>query len=141
MTLRLTAEWNVDVKTTNLDSVVSNINSIRGKMRQAAKDAVGRSAARLQSRVIDICPKDTFYMSENVRADFSQSGLTYDVGWDARDFLGTLDEKHHPRSFYPFYVEFGTRKMRARYPLTRATREEEPLFYAELSRAIGRAAE
>jgi HK97 gp10 family phage protein len=136
----INGEFNISVKTTNLDGLVSRFDNARSKIRREVKAAVGRSAARLQSRVIDICPKDTFYMSEHVRADFTPSGLVVRVGWDARDFLGTEDDKGRRRSFYPFFVEYGTRHMTGRFPLTRATREEEPLFRAELNRALQSAA-
>jgi hypothetical protein len=48
-----------------------------------------------------LCPVDTGFMQSSVRADYSNNGLTFDVGWRAEDFFDVGE------NFYPIYPEFG----------------------------------
>ncbi|MEO7102876.1 MAG: HK97-gp10 family putative phage morphogenesis protein [Gemmatimonadaceae bacterium] len=139
MAQKFSAEFNVDVTVQNVDGLIANIVAKNKTALKLILAAVGNSAARLQQRTIDLCPKDTFYMSEHVRADFSENGYTYEVGWDAKDFLGTIDEKGRPRAFYPYFVELGTRHMAAQPSLGIAFAEEQPRYKAELANAMARA--
>lgn len=124
-----------------LNGLAANFYAKNKNAAKYVKDVVGRNAALIQTRTIDLCPKDTFYMSEHVRADFSKDGYNVVIGWDAKDFLGTLDEKGHARAFYPPYVEFGTRHMMAQPSLSIAYQEQIPIYRQELNAALRRAME
>ena len=132
-------EFNVNVTVVNLDGLTARLERGGKRARQAILDAVGESAARLEQRTIDLCPKLSGYMAEHVRTDFSNKGFIFETGWDAQDFLGTTDAEDKPRAFYPFYVEFGTRHMAAQPSLSIAYAEEEPRYKAALSEAMHRA--
>ena len=141
MSSQVIGEFNVSVTVVNLDGLTARLERGGKKARQAILDAVGESAARLEQRTIDLCPKDTGYMAEHVRTDFSDKGFIFETGWDATDFEGTTDAQGHPRSFYPFFVEFGTRHMAAQPSLSIAYAEEEPRYKAALDDALRRALE
>ena len=139
MSSQVIGEFNVSVTVVNVDGLTARLERGGKKARQAILDAVGESAARLEQRTIDLCPKRSFYMSEHVRTDFSDKGFVFETGWDARDFEGTTDENGRPRSFYPVFVELGTRKMAAQPSLSIAFAEEEPRYKAALDDALRRA--
>jgi hypothetical protein len=136
MSIGISADWNIDVKAADTSGLEAYLAAGGRRARQAILDAIGESAARIYQRTVDLCPKDTFYMSEHVRTDFSAGGFIAENGWDARDFIGTQDAHGKPRAFYPFYVEFGTRHMRARPSLSIAFAEEAPRFTRSLERAV-----
>lgn len=139
MATKVIAGYNFQVKLSNVDGLIANIVARNEKAKRLILAAIGSSAARLHQRTVDLCPKDTFYMSEHVRSDFSAHGYTFETGWDARDFLGTTDIHGRPRAFYPFFVEFGTRHMVAQPSLTIAFQEEIPKYQASLARAMAEA--
>lgn len=139
MSSAVIGEFNVSVSVVNVDGLTARLERGGKKARQAILDAVGESAARLESRTIDLAPKLSGYMAEHVRTDFSKGGFIFETGWDATDFEGTTDANGHPRSFYPFFVEFGTKHMAAQPSLSIAYAEEEPRYKAALSEAMRKA--
>ena len=136
MSSAVIGEFNMSVTVVNLDGLTARLERGGKAARQAILDAVGESAARLEQRTIDLCPKASGYMSEHVRTDFSNAGFIFETGWDQSDFLGTTDEQGHPRSFYPFFVEFGTKHMAAQPSLSIAYAEEQPRYMAALDKAL-----
>jgi HK97 gp10 family phage protein len=137
--MRLNADFNVEVKLDSLEGLVANFYATNRRIQKEVKELVGDIASKIHQRTVDLCPKDTFYMSEHVRTDFSDQGYTFEVGWDAADFLGTFDAKGRPRAFYPFFVEFGTKKMRAQPSLSLAWKEVTPEFSGRLNTILSRA--
>lgn len=137
----ISAEFNAEVKVIGIDGLEARLAKGGKAARAAILKVVGESAARIHQRTVDLCPKRTFYMAEHVRTDFSEGGFIFETGWDASDFLGTVDERGQPRSFYPFFVEFGTRHMAAQPSLSIAFLEEEPRYKSELDAALRRALE
>ena len=135
----LFADIQIGVKVIGIEGVIARFERGGKAARQGILDVTGEAAARIHQRTVDLCPKKSGFMSENVRTDFSDSGLSFETGWDARDFLGTVDEQGNPRSFYPFFVELGTRHMAAQPSLSIAYAEELPRYRAELSEALRRA--
>lgn len=136
--MQINADWNLEAKVANIDGIVANFHAANAGIQRDVLALVGDTAARIHQRTVDLCPKKTFYMSEHVRTDFSDGGYTVETGWDAGDFLGTTDAQGHARSFYPFYVEFGTRHMRAQPSLSLAYREQTADFSARLSDILRR---
>lgn len=139
MAMQLSGDFNGVVSVRNADGLIANLQQVYSRVRREIKVVVGDSASRIEQRTIDLCPKRSFYMSEHVRTKFSKTGYTYTVGWTADDFIGTTDATGQPRSFYPFFIEFGTRRMRARPSLSIAYKEEEPRFKAGISKALSEA--
>jgi HK97 gp10 family phage protein len=135
------AEWNISVTILGMEGLEARLARGGKKARAAILAVVGESASRMHQRTHDLCPKDTFYMSEHIRTDFSKGGFVFETGWDAKDFLGHKNPvtKQIIRAFYPFYVEFGTRTMSAQPSLSIAYREEAPKYKAALERALRRA--
>lgn len=133
---RITGDFNGSVVVRDAQSLKANLARVTKNAKKAIRDAVGEAASKIHSRTIDLCPKDTFFMSEHVRTDFSPGGYAFTTGWQASDFIGTTDAKGRPRSFYPFFVEFGTRNMRAHPSLSIAYQEELPRFQRNLAAAM-----
>lgn len=138
---RINNDFDVSLTVRGVEGLAANFQATNARVQRNVRDVNGRSAARLHARTVDLCPKDTFFMSEHVRTDFSAGGLTFETGWDASDFIGTTDEDGNERSFYPPYVEFGTMHQRAQPSLTLAYIEEEPRYKQELSEALRSAIE
>lgn len=132
----LSGDFNRRVRVRNADALKANLGRLLKSAKKAVRLSVSEAADRITARTIDLCPKDTFYMSEHVRTTFSKAGFTFTVGWDALDFIGTTDDKGQLRSFYPFFVEFGTRHMRAQPSLSIAYVEERPRYQAALAAAM-----
>lgn len=138
---QINGDFNGSVTVRNVDALKANLARVQKNAKKAILDAVGTAAAKIHTRTVDLCPKDTFFMSEHVRTDFSPGGYTFTTGWQATDFIGTTDATGKPRSFYPFFVEFGTRRMRARPSLSIAYAEELPRFQRSLAAAMRNAYE
>ncbi len=133
---RITGDFNGRVTVRNADSLKANLARAQEGAKKAILHAVGEAASKIAQRTIDLCPKRTFFMSQNVRTDFSLHGYAFTVGWWATDFLGSVDNAGRQRSFYPLFVEFGTRHMVAQPSLTIAYQEEEPRFKRSLEIAM-----
>jgi HK97 gp10 family phage protein len=73
-----------------------------------------------------LIPVDTSFMLEHRRIRKTSSGLGFDAGWDAADFLGA------GLAFYPFFQEFGTVKMAAQPSLGPAYEYIAPMFQSDL---------
>lgn len=57
---------------------------------------------------VQLCPKDTSYMSEHIRIRFSDEGYTWALGWEATDFVGVVNPVNGKvMIFYPPIVELG----------------------------------
>ena len=45
------------------------------------KATIGEYAAKQTAMAIDLCPKDTFFMADHIRVEFSRGGYSYQIGW------------------------------------------------------------
>ena len=80
-----------------------------------------------------LTPVDTYYMVEHRRILMLPSGLGFEAGWDASDFLGM------GLAFYPWFQEFGTYKMSAQPSLGPAFEEIAPQFQSGMSEILSAA--
>jgi len=69
-----------------------------------------------------LTPVDTAFMVTHRHIRLTKSGLGFEAGWDASEFLNA------GFAFYPFFQEFGTRMMAAQPSLGPAYRYIEPIF-------------
>lgn len=94
---------------------------------RAMQDVMARGAELIANVTEQLSPKDTLFMSRHVRIFKSASGLVIEVGWDASDFFAIGE------AFYPYFQEFGTRKMAAQPSLGPAYDYANPIIRADAS--------
>lgn len=114
----------------DLSGLVANFYAAEAAVLEAFKQAARNAAELIQQVVQSICAVDTGFMREHVRAWFTQSGLGFEVGWDASDFLGA------GLAFYPFFVEFGTRYMAAQPALMPAYDYVAPMYQQDVAELV-----
>lgn len=116
-------------------AMVANFRSADAILQREVRASVTASADRTVRIMRRICPVDTGFMRAHIAKHVSASRLVFEVGWDASDFFGA------GLAFYPFFVEYGTRFMRAQPTLRPAYAQAAPLFEADLRAALARAVE
>jgi HK97 gp10 family phage protein len=112
----------------NLDGLIANLYKIDPFMQDAFREAAVEAANDTAALTSMLAPVDTGFMSEHVAQHFTPSGFGFEVGWDAADFFEA------GLAFYPFYQEFGTRKMSPQPSLGPAWDEIRPQYEATVSR-------
>jgi HK97 gp10 family phage protein len=122
------------VKTTvgNIDAIVANFYATDKKVQAAVRRVVKRNGKDVQRLTKSLAPVDTGKMKRNVRLEFSESGLRFEVGWWNEDFI---EDEH----FYPFYQEFGSARNAAQPSLGPAYDMNRPIYQAELRAEIKKA--
>ena len=88
----------------------------------------------------DLCPKDTYFMADHIRVEFSKGGYAYYIGWKRKDFTGA------GKPGYFLYQELGFRHWRSgqfiQNPCLMPTRAVmRPRFERALARVIRGAAQ
>ncbi len=95
---------------------VANLGRMSEKVKKAIKEEIGASALRIQASAKRRCP---------VRTGALRNSITVDL-------YGEMSAEIAPHMPYAIFVEFGTRKMRARPYMTPAAEEERPRLAKEL---------
>jgi HK97 gp10 family phage protein len=113
------------------EAMVANFHAADQIAQVAFKEANEEGARYILKLAERYCPVDTGRMLRLLGMDVTD--FTWSVGWDAQDFI---DEG---QSFYPEFVEFGTRYMEGQYPLTRAYEEGYPVVVEQVSKAMSAA--
>lgn len=101
-------------------------DELNATLRALAKEA----AADMHTLAEMLAAKDTNFMAEHIRETFTPSGLAFEVGWLVEDFIAIGED------FYPFFVEFGTKKMDAQPALGPAADTILPDYQARVADAI-----
>jgi HK97 gp10 family phage protein len=113
------------------EAMVANFHKADKIAQEALQDATKNGARKILNLAERYTPVDTGRMLRLL--GMSLTDFTWSVGWDATDFF---DEG---QDFYPEFVEFGTRFMEGRFPLTRAYREGYPELVEDVSDALAAA--
>ena len=117
-----------------LSALVANFYATDAEIQEGARAIVANAAEVLDEYWAALCPVDTGLMKSLRRVQFTESGLEFNAGWLDEDFA----EAQKP--FYPPFVEFGTRFMRAQPSLGPAFEQTAPLFEADMRDLIEAAA-
>jgi len=117
----------------NLDALAVNFHHVDDVLQNEARQVVADTAADTVSLAFLLCPKRTQFMADHIKAWFTASGLGFEVGWDATDFIEA------GFAFYPYFVEFGTRFMSAQPSLGPAWDQLQQQFRERMSCALGAA--
>lgn len=115
-------------KAVGLNGLITNLKSFDKSQTDNAKGLVRKYADLIARRTQADAAKDTLFMSENVRTVISPQGLTFQVGWLARDF----ESRSRSRRFYAHYVELGTATTPAQPALRPAFGYYEPRLRAAM---------
>jgi HK97 gp10 family phage protein len=114
----------LDLSQKNVAGVIARIYSADTRCTAAMRRTARRAGAFCQELTQALAPKDTAFMAEHVRTEYTPEGFGFETGWLAQDYLDA------GLPFYPPYQEFGTRFMPPQpslYPAYKATQE----FYLE----------
>jgi HK97 gp10 family phage protein len=114
----------------NAQAIVTNLYGADRVLKREAKRIVNRMADDLFAEVQRTVAYDTGFMHDHLLKIVSEAGLTFEVGWDASDFIA------NGKAFYPFFVEYGTSRMAAQPSLEPAYRKYTPRFRSELNNAL-----
>jgi len=106
----------ISVGVNGQQEVAIKLGRISEKVKQAIKQEIGASALRIQASAKRRCP---------VRTGALRNSITVDL-------YGEMSAEIAPHMPYAIFVEFGTRKMRARPYMTPAAEEERPRLAKEL---------
>lgn len=91
------------------------------KIKQAVSQETNRASLRVEKRAKENAPWDTGYLSMT----------TYSYMEDR--LRGVI----HSPAHYSIYVELGTRRMAAQPFLYPALKDEEPIYFSNLSKIVG----
>lgn len=117
----------------NLDALVANFYKADAQAQIEFRAAVQEAGHETRDLTEFLAPKDTWFMSEHVHVHFTPSGLGFDVGWNASDFIEA------DLAFYPVFQEFGTKHMAAQPSLGPAYEQMRPNFEKNIAQSCSRA--
>ena len=123
----------------NVDPVIRRLRAYPPAARKGIRAVIGEYAAKEYQMAYDLCPKDTFFMADHIRVEFSPGGYAYYLGWRRRDFTAA------GKSFYALYQELSFRHWLSgkiiHNPCLQPTRAVmRPRFERDLARALREAA-
>lgn len=118
---------NFELGTRNLAALVANFHKADEQLQHDLRVLASDYAEHTKELTRSYAPKDTHFMEEHVRVFMSESGLVWEVGWDASDFIEAGE------AFYPWFQEFGTRSMNAQPSLGPASEQVFPVYRDAIS--------
>lgn len=111
----------------NQAAVIANVMRFEDNALAEIRALVVEYGEKARALTQSFAPVRTGWMRDHVRTRYGPLGYSWETGWDANDFIG------QGLSFYPWFVEFGTRFMGAQPSLTPAYNIVAPQFHAALS--------
>lgn len=120
----------LELSVRNASAMVANFHAADAQLQEDIRDLVEEYGEATRELTSFLSPYRTGHMSESVRTVYSPSGLAFETGWDADDFIG------EGLAFYPYFQEFGTRFMAAQPSLGPAYEEMRPQFERALRERV-----
>lgn len=117
----------IDVQVRGAKALVANLFARQHRIKRDVLDITERFGERTFNVAAANTPRRMGLMLSSLKIEMSQRGYAFVVFYDSSRF---------PNTYYPVFVEYGTRFMEAQFPLTRAYREIEPQYRAEISRVV-----
>lgn len=114
----------------NLQGLAANFHRLDETLQDGMRELVRETAYDTRDYAYLIAPKDTHFLADHIEAWFTESGLGFEVGWDANDFYEA------GLAFYPWFVEFGTRFMAAQPSVGPAWDNQRPIFQQKMERLM-----
>lgn len=113
-----------------VDATIVNLRKLDAEATRECVDAVHRAGDRFLDLVRDRCARDTGFMADHVRVEYSEKGYTFEGGWNADDFESS------GLPFYPPFPEFGTSRQPAQPSLLPAFEDVSQSLEADLADSI-----
>lgn len=124
---------NLTLRVRDTRGVAANFYAADRTVQREARKLVRDKGLFTKELTQFFAPKDTWFMTNNVRLVMSADGLSFQVGWFAGDFSAA------GLPFYPPFQEYGTYKMRAQPSLHPAYRQAEQIFRRDTKEMYRRA--
>ena len=117
----------------NRSALVANLYAANERAQFRYRDAVIRFGMAVHETAQQLAPKDTGFMAEHIRENYSEGGLRVTVGYYEQDFTS--------RGFFPYYMvqEFGSVNQPGQPHIGPSYRIHAPGFLAEISDITRRA--
>jgi hypothetical protein len=122
-----------EVSLTDRSGRVQNLYAVGEDITRAMQQAMQVMGAETYEIAYALTPKDTWFMADHLRLDFSPNYQVFELGWSADDFFDA------DLPFYPPYVVFGTRFMAGQDPLTPAHEMTKPEYEATMRELVNAA--
>jgi hypothetical protein len=110
--------------------IIINLRKADRAMRSAVIKVTQKNGRACVKLAKALCPVDTGRMRRSITGKPSPTGITYSVFYEPSFF--TQDGV----TYYPYWVEKGTRRMPARPVLTWAKRQIDPIHKRDVAEAI-----
>lgn len=88
------------VQIRGMQGLLANLHRLDEAAKDRVREVVVRGAADTHRLAFELCPKDTGRMARSLTTEFSPEGFVFTLFYDEEQF---------PDTYYPPYVEFGTR--------------------------------
>ena len=109
---------------------VANFHASKRGVKRGIQRATERNGRALWALTHDLAPKDTWFMAEHLRLEFTPQMLGFEVFFDPADFLGAGEP------YYPPYVEYGTSLNPAQPFMGPAADEIMPQYIADVGTEV-----
>ena len=111
----------------NRSALVANFYAGDARAQFGYRDAVIRFGMAVHETAQQLAPKDTGFMAEHIREDYSEGGLRVTVGYHEADFTS--------RGLFPYYMvqEFGSVNQSGQPHIRPAYQIHAPGFLAEIT--------
>lgn len=119
-----------EVSVSGIDGIVANLYSGKILVRSAVVTTNAKYGRAIRELAKSLCPVDTARMRSSIVDEYSPQGLTFVVKFDKSVF------DNDGVSYYPVFVEFGTKKSGAQPSLGPAYENLSPVWKEELGRNI-----
>lgn len=129
----MTAELNairLELGVRSLTAMAANFAKSDAQLQDEARELVRETAADIRTLAEMLAPKRTGFMADHLKEFFTPSGLGFEVGWDASDFISA------GFAFYPVFQELGTRVMDAQPSIGPAAADRLPVFQERMADLI-----
>ena len=117
----------------NRSALVANLYARNERLQADMRDAVQRFGADWHQLAFELAPKDTQFMADHLREDYSEGGLRFTGGYHEEDFTS--------RGFFPYYLvqELGSINQPAQPHVGPAYRALLPHFQEDVRNIIRQA--
>lgn len=101
----------MEVKVRNLDGLKAKVRARTQRAEQRLLVQAQKEAEATFDLAQALCPRDTEYMANHMRLDYTRGGFNWKLGFHRSDFVGQTNPVtgRTITEFYPLFVVEGTR--------------------------------
>ncbi len=122
----------------NTDGLKAKIRARTREQKQRVREVAEREGDETYAIAFSLANRDTGYMADQLRLEFTRGGFNWAVGFRSEDFIGQVNPvtQQEITAFYPVFVILGTRFYAGNDFLTAALRGRRELIRQSYARAI-----